>query len=316
MSEVSYYPNPAEVVIARDVVAILPETFSQSPIIRSTGRKRSVVNPGSLQENLLDPESGIAIVIDGGGPDDFMIYDPQMNRWYDKSFLDSVYNKADAPRDSHARVQAPKLGRGVVVYSGAVLSPRVRLEDNIMIAPDAKVVGQSIVGSGTWIGQGAQVKGHSIIGSNGRINDGAVVVDVSLGKSVHIGCESRIKGARFEDFASTGEGVRVGRGTRVVSGKRIGNWCDIGSKAYIGASLAGMNAVGDGASVEIELKRGETVQPGDQLMQVMPDARLRSRNTGLNVDEILKTVEFADRQRRLDSARTQESGRFQRSYEW
>jgi carbonic anhydrase/acetyltransferase-like protein (isoleucine patch superfamily) len=114
-------------------------------------------------------------------------------------------------------------------------SKKPRLDSTVMVAPNASVIGDVVVGPRTSIWPGAVLRGDY-----GRIRVGA---DCSLQDNVVVHCSSENPGV-------IGDGVTVAHGA-IVHACRIGDECLIGAGAIIfdGARIRAHSIVGVGSVV-------------------------------------------------------------------
>jgi gamma-carbonic anhydrase len=114
-------------------------------------------------------------------------------------------------------------------------SKKPRLDSTVMVAPNASVIGDVVVGPRTSIWPGAVLRGDY-----GRIRVGA---DCSLQDNVVVHCSSENPGV-------IGDGVTVAHGA-IVHACRIGDECLIGAGAIIfdGARVGARSIVGVGSVV-------------------------------------------------------------------
>ena len=122
-------------------------------------------------------------------------------------------------------------------------SKRPRVHPTAMIAPNASIIGDVVVGSRTSVWPGAVLRGDY-----GRIRVGA---DCSLQDNVVVHCSSENPGV-------VGNGVTVAHGA-IVHACRIGDECLVGAGAIIfdGARIGSHSIIGVG-SVVLE---GRTIPP-------------------------------------------------------
>ncbi|MFI1211608.1 sugar phosphate nucleotidyltransferase [Streptomyces sp. NPDC020802] len=85
------------------------------------------------------------------------------------------------------------------------------------VAPDAKLTGGTVIGSGATVGEGARISGSTIL-ADAVVEPGAVVTDSLIGVGAHVGARSILTGVVVGDGASVGPDNELREGVRV--------WCD------------------------------------------------------------------------------------------
>jgi sugar O-acyltransferase (sialic acid O-acetyltransferase NeuD family) len=85
-----------------------------------------------------------------------------------------------------------KLGKGVVINTGAIVEHDCIVHDFVHIAPGAHLAGAVEVGSGTFIGIGATIIEFIKIGENAVIGAGAVVIDDVPAGSIVVGNPAKV----------------------------------------------------------------------------------------------------------------------------
>lgn len=86
-----------------------------------------------------------------------------------------------------------RIGRGVIVNSGAVVEHECILEDYVHIAPGATLAGNVRVGEGSFIGAGSVVKEGITIGKNCIIGAGSVVLHNIPDDQLWVGVPAKLK---------------------------------------------------------------------------------------------------------------------------
>lgn len=85
----------------------------------------------------------------------------------------------------YRRATADVLRGAIQIPGRAPISSDVWMGSDAQVAPDAVVVGPSVLGDGVRVGRGARVE-RSIIWEGARIGDGAVVRDAIVGMNYHV----------------------------------------------------------------------------------------------------------------------------------
>ncbi|WP_175408424.1 NDP-sugar synthase [Streptomyces sp. TRM64462] len=89
--------------------------------------------------------------------------------------------------------------------------------DGATVAPDAKLTGGTVIGTGAVVGAGARVEGSAVM-AGAVVEPGAVVTDSLIGEGALIGARTVLHGA------VVGDGARVGADNELRDGVRV--WCD------------------------------------------------------------------------------------------
>lgn len=139
---------------------------------------------------------------------------------------------------------------------------KIRLPENVYVAPDADIVGDVELGENCNVWYQAVIRGDSDrirIGRGTNIQDGSVLhVDpgfpMKIGENVTIGHCAVLHGCTI------GDGSLIGMGAIVLNGAKIGKNCIIGAGALVtqGAEIPdGMMALGVPARVKRALSEDE-----------------------------------------------------------
>ena len=123
----------------------------------------------------------------------------------------------------------------MALYKLDDISPQVRDEDNIWIAPDAQVMGNVVLGADVGIWFGAVIRGDNepiTVGEGTNIQDLTVMHSdpgfaLTIGKGCTIGHRAILHGCTI------GDNTLVGMGAIVLNGARIGNNCLVGAGALV-----------------------------------------------------------------------------------
>lgn len=119
----------------------------------------------------------------------------------------------------HSTVDAFEVAPGVLVATGAELSPEADVRPPVYIGPFAKIEADAIVGP------------YTVVGTNALIRSRAVVDHTVLHPNVFVGNDADLRGSII------GRATEVRRGARVLEGSVIADGCTIMDGAVIGTDV-------------------------------------------------------------------------------
>ncbi|MER7111026.1 NDP-sugar synthase [Streptomyces sp. NPDC000229] len=92
--------------------------------------------------------------------------------------------------------------------------------DGAFVAPDAKLTGGTVIGSGATVGEGARVDGSTVM-DGAVVEAGAVIHDSLIGEGARVGARTILHGAVIGDGAYVGADNELRDGVRVWCGARL-----------------------------------------------------------------------------------------------
>lgn len=104
---------------------------------------------------------------------------------YNKEFLTLVHPTVD--------LRYVKVGKGVIIYEGCILSPRVVIEDHCSIMLGTRIAHDSIIGAFSFIGPSVTINGIVSVGQEVYIGSGSIILPrLKLGNGSKVGAGSLI----------------------------------------------------------------------------------------------------------------------------
>ncbi len=119
----------------------------------------------------------------------------------------------------HSEVDAFEVAPGVLVATGAELSPDADVRPPVYIGPFAKIEADAIVGP------------YTVVGTNALVRSRAVVDHTVLHPNVYVGSDADLRGS------IVGRATEIRRGARVLEGSVIADGCTIMDGAVIGTDV-------------------------------------------------------------------------------
>lgn len=119
----------------------------------------------------------------------------------------------------HSEVDAFEVAPGVLVATGAELSPDADVRPPVYIGPFAKIEADAIVGP------------YTVVGTNALVRSRAVVDHTVLHPNVYVGNDADLRGS------IVGRATEIRRGARVLEGSVIADGCTIMDGAVIGTDV-------------------------------------------------------------------------------
>lgn len=119
----------------------------------------------------------------------------------------------------HSEVDAFEVATGVLVATGAELSPDADVRPPVYIGPFAKIEADAIVGP------------YTVVGTNALVRSRAVVDHTVLHPNVYVGNDADLRGS------IVGRATEIRRGARVLEGSVIADGCTIMDGAVIGTDV-------------------------------------------------------------------------------
>jgi mannose-1-phosphate guanylyltransferase/phosphomannomutase len=119
----------------------------------------------------------------------------------------------------HSEVDAFEVAPGVLVATGAELSPDADVRPPVYIGPFAKIEADAIVGP------------YTVVGTNALVRSRAVVDHSVLHPNVYVGSDADLRGS------IVGRATEIRRGARVLEGSVIADGCTIMDGAVIGTDV-------------------------------------------------------------------------------
>ena len=119
----------------------------------------------------------------------------------------------------HSDVDAFEVAPGVLVATGAELSPDADVRPPVYIGPFAKIEADAIVGP------------YTVVGTNALVRSRAVVDHTVLHPNVYVGNDADLRGS------IVGRATEIRRGARVLDGSVIADGCTIMDGAVIGTDV-------------------------------------------------------------------------------
>ncbi len=141
--------------------------------------------------------------------------------WEDVGTFDSYRRAQRDVLDGrvHSQVEAFEVAPGVLVATGAELSPEADVRPPVYIGPFAKIESDAVIGP------------YTVVGTNALIRSRAVVEHCVLHPNVFIGNDAELRGA------IVGRATEVRHGARVLNGSVIADGCTIMDGAVIGTDV-------------------------------------------------------------------------------
>ena len=134
--------------------------------------------------------------------------------------------------ESYVRAHTDILDRRVEVgIDGFEQSDGLYIGDNVIIHPDAEIIGPGVVGDNCRIEAGVRIGPYSVIGDNVRVRTEADLERVVVADNAYLGEGVSMRGA------VVGRGCDLRRGVTVAEGAVIGDECFIGDGATVGADV-------------------------------------------------------------------------------
>ena len=119
----------------------------------------------------------------------------------------------------HSEVDAFEVAPGVLVATGAELSPDADVRPPVYIGPFAKIEAGAIIGP------------YTVVGTNALVRSRAVVDHTVLHPNVYVGSDADLRGS------IVGRATEIRRGARVLEGSVIADGCTIMDGAVIGTDV-------------------------------------------------------------------------------
>lgn len=119
----------------------------------------------------------------------------------------------------HSEVDAFEVAPGVLVATGAELSPDADVRPPVYIGPFAKIEADAIIGP------------YTVVGTNALVRSRAVVDHTVLHPNVYVGSDADLRGS------IVGRATEIRRGARVLEGSVIADGCTIMDGAVIGTDV-------------------------------------------------------------------------------
>ena len=121
------------------------------------------------------------------------------------------------------------------VYALGTIEPKLPLDGEVWIAPDAHVIGNVTLAPGVGVWFGAVLRGDNepiIVGRDTNIQDGAVLhtdpgLPLTIGDGCTIGHRAIVHGCTI------GDGCLIGMGATVMNGAEIGAGSIVGANALV-----------------------------------------------------------------------------------
>ncbi|MEM8631580.1 MAG: gamma carbonic anhydrase family protein [Pseudomonadota bacterium] len=123
----------------------------------------------------------------------------------------------------------------MTLYSLSGVAPRLPADGDVWIAPDAKVIGNIVIGSGASVWFGATLRGDNepiTIGEGTNVQENTVM-HTDMGFPLTIGRDCTIGHKAMLHGCSIGDESLIGMGATVLNGAKIGKNCLIGAHALI-----------------------------------------------------------------------------------
>ncbi len=141
--------------------------------------------------------------------------------WEDVGTFDSYRRAQRDVLDGrvHSEVEAFEVAPGVLVATGAELSPSADVRPPVYIGPFAKIEEDAVIGP------------YTVVGTNAVIRSRAVVEHCVIHPNVFIGNDAELRGA------IVGRSTEVRHGARVLNGSVIADGCTIMDGAVIGTDV-------------------------------------------------------------------------------
>ncbi|MEE9428281.1 MAG: gamma carbonic anhydrase family protein [Paracoccaceae bacterium] len=122
-----------------------------------------------------------------------------------------------------------------MIYTLGSLQPTLPADGDFWVAPDANVVGNVILQSGTSVWFGATLRGDNeaiSIGQGSNIQENCVL-HTDLGYPLTVGKNCTIGHLAILHGCTIGDQTLIGMGATIMNGARIGRGCQIGAGALI-----------------------------------------------------------------------------------
>lgn len=122
-----------------------------------------------------------------------------------------------------------------MIYTLGSLQPTLPANGDFWVAPDANVVGNVILQSGTSVWFGATLRGDNeaiSIGQGSNIQENCVL-HTDLGYPLTVGKNCTIGHLAILHGCTIGDQTLIGMGATIMNGARIGRGCQIGAGALI-----------------------------------------------------------------------------------